>query len=210
LKLMIMKSALALLVLFAALPLPPAQAKPSASGETEIKNFRAPKDAVILIIRHAEKPEKGFELSPAGQQRAHACVSYFQSFAVDATPLKLDAIYATADSKQSHRPRLTVEPLARTLNLTIRNQFKDAEVAQLGADISGKHHEKNILICWHHGEIPALLGSLGADPAKLLPGGKWPATEFGWVIQLRYDHEGRLIPGECRRIEENLKLAGVP
>lgn len=205
-----MKYILTLPAVLAALLCSAAHAKPAKSAEFEIKDFRAPKDAVILIIRHAEKPEHGQELTPVGQQRALAYVSYFRNFTADSSPLKLDTLYATADSKQSHRPRLTIEPLSRALGLKINNQFKDKDVTQLAADIASKHHEKQILICWHHGEIPALLGALGADPAKLLPGGKWPASEFGWVIQLRYDHDGHLIPGECRRVEENLKLAGVP
>jgi hypothetical protein len=185
----------------------PSFAKPAAAEDTTIKDFRAPNNATILIIRHAEKPTQGFELSPAGQQRAVAYVGYFKNFTVDSKPLSLDAIYATADSKQSHRPRLTVEPLAAALKLKLRDQFKDRDVDKLAADIASKQHEKQILVCWHHGEIPALLRSLGADPATLLPNGLWPTDQFGWVLQLRYDHDGKLIPGETVRIDENLKLS---
>lgn len=184
----------------------PLLAKPSADTGSAAKDFQAPKNAVILIIRHAEKPEHGPELAPAGQQRAAAYPAYFKSFAVDSQPLQLDAIYATADSKGSHRPRLTVEPLSRALGLSIHNRFKDAEVSRLAAEISSKPRDKRVLICWHHGEIPNLLAALGADPATLLPGGKWPNAEFGWVLELRYDKDGRLIPGESRRIEEDIKL----
>ena len=184
----------------------PCFAKPPVSAGDAIADFRAPKDAVILIIRHAEKPDSGTDLSPAGHRHADAYVSYFKSFSVDSKPLELDTLYATADTKASHRPRLTIEPLSKALHLQIHNQFKDHEFAQLAADISSSHHEKRILICWHHGEIPDLLRALGADPAMLLPDGKWPATEFGWVLQLRYNHDGRLIPDETRRIDENIAL----
>jgi len=187
----------------------PAFAKLPAEASTPIAGFHAPKDAVILIIRHAEKPDSGPDLSPAGHQRAEAYASYFKSFGVDSKPLDLDTLYATADSKGSNRPRLTIEPLSKALHLQIHNQFKDREFEQLAADISSRHHEKRILICWHHGEIPELLRALGADPDKLLPKGKWPATEFGWVLQLCYDHDGRLIPSEARRIVEDIAL-GTP
>jgi hypothetical protein len=60
----------------------------------------------------------------------------------------------------------------------------------------------NILICWHHGQIPQLLRALGAEPKKLLPNAKWPDDEFGWLIQLHYDENGRLF--ESKRINENL------
>jgi hypothetical protein len=46
------------------------------------------------------------------------------------------------------------------------------------------------------------LGALGADPKQVIPNGKWPQEVFGWVIQLRYDADGRLA--EAKRINENL------
>ena len=61
-----------------------------------------------------------------------------------------------------------------------------------------------MLICWHHREIPALLQALGADPERLLPHGQWPAKQFGWVLKLRYDHQGHLIRNETKRIKEHL------
>lgn len=61
-----------------------------------------------------------------------------------------------------------------------------------------------MLICWHHGQIPDLLRVLGAKPKTLLPNGAWPSQVFDWVIQLKFDHEGRLIHEEIRRISEHL------
>jgi len=61
-----------------------------------------------------------------------------------------------------------------------------------------------ILICWRHGNIPALLRALGAKPGDLLPRGKWPNSVYDWVILLSYDHDGRLIPASARRINEHL------
>src|SRR5271155_5377145 len=73
-------------------------------------------DAVILIIRHAEKPESGMDLTPTGEQRARAYVDYFKNFQIDSQPFKLDRLIATADSKNSHRPRLTLTPLSQALS----------------------------------------------------------------------------------------------
>jgi hypothetical protein len=64
--------------------------------------------------------------------------------------------------------------------------------------LKAKPHGKAILICWHHGNIPKMLAEFGADPVKLLPDGKWPADNFSWVIQLRYNHEGKLISASKR------------
>src|SRR5258708_1358262 len=73
------------------------------------------KDTAILIIRHAEKPDSGSGLSPAGEKRAQAYVRYFKTFTIDSQPLRLDYLFATADSAASHRPRLTIEPLSQAL-----------------------------------------------------------------------------------------------
>jgi hypothetical protein len=161
-------------------------------------------DAVILIIRHAEKPDTGDDLSPAGKQRAAAYAGYFKSFTVDAKPLKLDHVFAAADSKGSRRPRLTVEPLAAALGLKVESGIANKQFQDLADELKSKDHGKRILICWHHGEIPSLVQALGADPAKLLPEGKWPDQVFDWLLQLRYDHEGRLLAGETRRVNEKL------
>jgi hypothetical protein len=181
-----------------------AQAPATATNAPAVKESNALRNVVILIVRHAEKPESGMELSPAGLQRADAYTNYFRSFMVDSKPLSLDCLIATADSNNSHRPRLTLEPLSKSLGLPLDTRYRNTESGQLAAELQTRPHGRQILICWHHGQIPALLQALGADPAKLLPGGQWPDAVFSWVIQLHYDQEGRLMPGETKRIPENL------
>jgi len=161
-------------------------------------------DAVILIIRHAEKPATGTDLAPAGAQRAEAYVNYFKNFQLDSKPIKLDYLFATADSKGSHRERLTLAPLSQALKMPLDTRFKDKEFPSMVSDIQSKPHGQHILICWHHGTIPDIVRALGADPDKLLPGGKWPFDVFSWVIELRYDHDGRLMASNCKRINEQL------
>jgi hypothetical protein len=169
------------------------------------QDFPGLKDGVVLVIRHAEKPLDGKTLAPEGVERAKAYVHYFQDFQLDGKPLKLDALYAARDSKNSMRPRLTMEPLSQGLNLPLDSTFKDKDPEALAKELEATPHGTNILICWHHGKIPDLLHALGADPNALLPDGKWPEDVFWWVIELRYDHQGHLIPGECKRINEGLR-----
>jgi hypothetical protein len=163
-----------------------------------------PKDAVVMIIRHAEKPDTGPGLSPIGQQRAEAYAHYFQEFTVDSKRQRPEAIFAGKDSTESQRPRLTVEPFAKAANLQIDTQFKSNQSTKLAAALHASQQEKRILISWRHGDIPDLLRALGADPGSLLPRGKWPDRVFDWVIVLSYDHDGRLIPASTRRIKEHL------
>lgn len=161
-------------------------------------------DATILIIRHAEKPPAGPGLAPEGQARAEAYVTYFQEYRVGSKPLRLDYLVAADDSEHSQRSRLTLEPLGQAIGLKPELRFQAKRPQDLAEDLQSRPHGKNMLICWHHREIPDLLKALGAEPERLLPHGEWPAQQFGWVIQLRYDHEGRLIPGKTQRIKEHL------
>jgi len=174
----------------------PIPAKGQAGANAGLKN------AVILVIRHAEKPEEGHGLSKAGQRRAKAYVKYFKHFTVDSKPLKIDCLFAAADSKVSHRPKLTLEPFSKAVGLPIDTRFQDAEYRKL-ADAIGKMPPGNhIVICWHHEEIPQLLSALGANSRALFRDGRWPNDVYDWVIQLRYDAEGRLVSAKC--IAENL------
>ena len=163
-----------------------------------------PKDAVVLIIRHAEDADSGDGISPLGQERAEAYKNYFLNLTADSKRLEPNVVLAAKDSKQSHRPRLTVEPFAKAAKLPIDSRFGNNQSIELAADLRANHQGKVILICWRHGNIPALLRALGAKPEDLLPRGKWPNSVYDWVILLSYDHDGRLIPASARRINEHL------
>jgi hypothetical protein len=175
-----------------------------------------PPGATLLIVRHAEKPngEGGPGLIPAGEARAKAYVQFFRPAPAgvyntvwrDEPPQKLDALVATADTAKSARPRLTLEPLAKALNLPIQQPCTNDDVDGLARWLSANEAGKTTLIAWHHGRISALLAALGADPATLVPGGIWPDDMYDWVIELRYDAAGRLMV--ARRIVEGLTSGG--
>jgi hypothetical protein len=163
----------------------------------------------ILIIRHAEKPVSksgGPGLTAAGETRARAYASYFRNFAVDGTPVHIDTLVATADSRSSMRPRLTVEPFSRAIGLPVRQQFEDQDVKGLAGWLASGPSHRTVLIAWHHGKIPRLLSELGADPQSLLPSGIWPPTSYDWVLYLHYGEDGGLAV--AKRIVEPSGLAG--
>jgi hypothetical protein len=163
-----------------------------------------PKDAVVLIIRHAEDGGTGRDLAPRGHERAEAYKNYFLNFTVDSKRREPQAIFAAKDSSKSHRPRLTVELFAKAAELRIDTRFGNNQSADLAADLRANQQGKVILICWRHPYVPALLGALGANPKTFLPNGKWPGAVYDWVILLSFDQDGRLIPSTSRRINEHL------
>jgi hypothetical protein len=163
-----------------------------------------PKNAVVLIIRHAEDGATDRGLTPRGEQRAQGYKDYFLNFRVDSRPLRPNAVFAAKDSKKSHRPRLTVEPFAKAEKLRIDTRFGNDQSSELAASLRATDQGKVVLVCWRHPYIPALIRALGAKPEDLLPRGKWPNSVFDWVILLSFDQNGRLIPASTRRIGEHL------
>lgn len=96
-------------------------------------------------------------------------------------------IFATQRSKNSNRPIATVTPLATALNLHINDGYADTD-----ADISEMTNAirdhlafagKIVLICWHHGKIPAIARALGVLTAP-----RWDPKVFDRVWQITFPH----------------------
>ena len=154
-----------------------------------------PRSATVLVIRHAEKSgdKQDIGLTPAGQARAQAYVAYFQALTSGASHLPPPAwLIAAADEKDSHRSRLTLEPLAAALGLPIDARLADADYRTLAQRLreDARYDGATTLICWSHKKLPGLAKALGA-PASLLPA-KWPDEVFGWMLRLDYDAAGEL------------------
>lgn len=174
-------------------------------GPASQQSARSPlANTVILIIRHAEKPEEGSGLTPEGERRARAYVGYFKNYLVEGKPLIINHIFAAADSEGSRRPRLTVEPLSAAIHMKIDLRFSDKDPAGIANDVATHHYGREILICWRHGKIPALVKALGADPQMFVPEGKWPGKIFDRAIELHFDARGKIDPGESRLVREHL------
>jgi hypothetical protein len=138
--------------------------------------------ATILLIRHAEKPETGMDLTPAGFARAAALPQLFGG----ATPHNLprpDFLFATHVSKNSNRPVETITPLSEALKLPISHDIADKDFATLATELlSGKYAGKVVLVAWHHGSIPAFAKALGAVP----PYDPWPVMQFDRVWRIDF------------------------
>jgi hypothetical protein len=149
-------------------------------------------NTTVLIIRHAEKPASGASLTPEGFARARKYAHYFAPFHAEGETVRINALYAGADSADSVRPRLTLEPLSHAIGVPLNTEFRTNESDALVHALSTAPHGNHVLIAWRHKKIPALLKAFGADPAALLPDGVWPNPVFDWVILLHYDSAGHL------------------
>jgi hypothetical protein len=162
------------------------------------------KDATVLLIRHGEKPgnpgidrvEDGTDLSQPGRERAHAYVAFFQPYsATEAgtgkahTKIEPDGLFAAKDSHMSHRPRLTLEPLAVNRGLDLNCDYEDDKLKELIKALETTP-ARNILVCWHHGKLIELANMLLKKSERSPFPPEWPAKVFGWTIQVRYDKKG--------------------
>lgn len=94
-------------------------------------------------------------------------------------------IFATEKSKHSNRPVETVTPSAIALDLFINDRFenKESDIKKMTNSIltESAFSGKVVLICWHHGEIPAVAKALGiAKPPK------WDGKVFDRVWQITF------------------------
>ena len=165
----------------------------SAFSEPAGQNYLA--NNTVLIVRHAEKPPESAGqagLTEAGRHRAEAYVRYFQPFQEDGMKLKISALYSGADSASSIRPRLTLEPLSKASNMTLDTTISTKDPDALLTLLKTHPHGDTPLICWRHGQIPALLSAFGVAPDSLLPAGRWPDDVYDWVLVLHFDSQARL------------------
>lgn len=158
----------------------------------------------VLIVRHAEKPEAGPSLTALGAARAQQYATYFEPFHSGVFHFRVDALYAGSDSANSERPRLTLEPISKATGLPLNLEVGTKESEKLVTLLRTQPHGSHPLIAWRHGQMRALLLALGADPAQLLPDGKWPDAVFDWVILLQFDEAGKLTHQE--RLKEDLAV----
>jgi hypothetical protein len=161
----------------------------------------------ILIIRHAEKPPdraNSTDLSAEGKARAEALHALFEKSDARPEPFATpDFIFAASNSGKSHRPVLTVTPLAAKLNLPVDSRFTNDDPADLARELFGnpKYAGTTVLVSWRHGATPELAQLLGARGAPL----RWRDDVFDRVWEITYAADGtptfadrpqRLMPGD--------------
>ncbi|MCK7626010.1 hypothetical protein MUU72_23380 [Streptomyces sp. RS10V-4] len=154
-------------------------------------------DAVIMIIRHGEKPDEthpGIDehghkdhksLTRRGWDRANALPKLFDPSTGQPLPAGLSrprTIFAATDQGPhagAHRMRQTVTPLAHHLGLTLNTTYAESQEAALAkAALSATGP---VLICWEHSRIPDIVTALGATGTGVPH--KWPNRfDLVWIF----------------------------
>ncbi|WP_411104661.1 hypothetical protein [Streptomyces sp. cmx-4-9] len=172
-----------------------------------------PKDAVVMIIRHAEKPyagalgedpegneDPGF-LAGRGWRRAEELPRLFRPARAAALPRPAVVFAAGGPAGAPQRCRQTVTALAQALKTPVRAEFAvGAEPALARAALAAT---TPVLICWEHTGIPRLVRALGAHEVLGVPT-SWPDRhDLVWTFTR---HQGQwsfrelaqhLLPGDA-------------
>lgn len=155
-----------------------------------------PPDALVMVIRHAEKPyagdtgwdEEGEDdpgsLAGRGWRRAEELGRLFTP-AGGRTALPRPAAVFAAGGKAAApaRCKQTVAALATTLRVPVRTGFAvGAEPALAHAALLAP---MPVLVCWEHSGVPRLVRALGADRVLGVPA-LWPDRyDLVWMFTRR-------------------------
>ncbi|MGZ9934709.1 hypothetical protein ACXNSR_33045 [Streptomyces sp. NC-S4] len=155
-----------------------------------------PEDALIMLIRHAEKPYAGGvgrdaegeddpgSLAGRGWRRAERLPRLFPPAPGSSLP-RPAAVFAAGGKGDAApaRCRQTVAALATALRTPVRAEFAVGAEAALAQAVSAA--PMPVLVCWEHSGIPHLIRSLGADRAPGIPA-TWPDRhDLVWILDRR-------------------------
>ncbi len=143
----------------------------------------------ILLIRHAEKMQKGCELSPLGKLRAQALVKLFT---LPNANFKRPT-FVTVVTDASARPLKTCQATAQALKLAIDAHYSLEQEAN--GELASALLQKNGvgLVCLEHHRIPALVQGLTQNKLKF---SYWGDDVFDRILILHFKE----IDGQCRFI----------
>jgi uncharacterized protein YbjT (DUF2867 family) len=162
--------------------------------------------ALVLLLRHAEKPaeESDVHLSARGRERAEALVALLTTnapFVAHGMPV---AVYAPRfeGRRHSRRPFETIAPLARRLGLKVQQPYRAEDYAALAREVLDEpaYRGKTVVICWVRESLPELARALGVKSEVK----NWKSEVYDrvWAVIFRPTkvtlkrYPQRLLPGD--------------
>lgn len=136
----------------------------------------------VIIIRHGEKDLANGQLTPKGQSRAGALAPYLTELDLTSTNPPLlqfgvpTALFAARPALFSDDETIrciqTLIPTSLKLKLPIHSPYAPLQEEELAHFIltDRRYEGANVVICWHHTLIAALIEAFGYQPpAAILP-----------------------------------------
>jgi hypothetical protein len=158
----------------------------------------------VVLIRHGEKNDATGNLSCQGLHRAMMLPAV-----LNAKFARPTAIFAPSlnDHKETGHARMfqTITPFAVQDSIAIDTKYAVAKDSAVANAIMKK--KGVVVVCWEHGNIPAIAKALGVQTPNL----KWGNNDFdsiwivtyskdkngNWVATLSTDKEGLKPPSTC-------------
>jgi len=160
----------------------------------------------IVIIRHAEKPTEGDNLSAEGLERALALPEVLNNM----LPRPPDFTYVPrigTDKEETTRVRMmqTVLPYAVQHNLTINSDYAPDEVKGLVKELLRRRG--TVLLVWEHHNIVKIAAALGiTEPLE------WPDDDYDsiWTINFKKGRaKGKAKLPVLRKSKQGIEPEGV-
>lgn len=134
----------------------------------------------VIIIRHAEKPDKGDNLSCQGLNRAMQLPAVLvKQFGVP------EYVYVPAPSvgkaTKSGRMMQTIWPLAVKYNLTLNSKYDVKQTTALAKNILKR--SGTVLVVWEHNHIADIAAALGVNIRSL----SWTGNDYDsiWKVSVK-------------------------
>jgi hypothetical protein len=131
----------------------------------------------VILIRHAEKPAKGDNLTCQGLHRSLQLPDVLvKKFGVP--NYTYVPTMGQGDSTKHSRMFQTVIPLAAKYNLTINSKFDEKDSSGLAEEVRKK--DGTVLIVWEHRAIASIVRSLGVHDFSSI----WGDADYEsiWII----------------------------
>ena len=141
------------------------------------------KDLQVVLIRHAEKPEYGDDLTCQGVNRSRALPGVlYAKFGLPAV-IYVPSVEGKKANKHE-RMTQTIAPFADKYHLSLNHDFDVDDAKALAREIL--QQKGTILVVWEHKRLPDIARALGVED-KL----KWPDGDFDgiWIIRI---HKGKV------------------
>lgn len=146
------------------------------------------KPAEIVLIRHAEKPKDGNELSEDGQKRAQLLVGFLSQNREINKNGPIAVVYAMGQSEvtKSIRAIQTVQPFVDATQTPLITEYKKKKYLEMIQNIMNnpEYDHKTVLICWEHKVLNEIAEGFGIDP-KPAAWGK-DVYNLVWIIDLKH------------------------